>query len=100
MGPARRRRRHGVVGATVVGSRAGETLGELTLAVRKGLTAGDLTGTTHAYPTYDDGAWKAAIAANRSRLGSRPARTVLGSAVGVRRWWLDRQRASNSSSFS
>ncbi|MGY1827342.1 hypothetical protein [Blastococcus sp. SYSU DS0541] len=56
-----------VVGATVVGPRAGETLGELTLAVRKGLTAGDLTGSTHAYPTYDDGAWKAAIAANRSR---------------------------------
>ncbi|MCZ2858989.1 hypothetical protein [Blastococcus sp. VKM Ac-2987] len=83
----------GIVGATVVGPRAGETLGELTLAVRKGLTAGDLTGTTHAYPTFNDGAWNAAIAATCGRLATPPARALLGAAVRLRRWQLDRRAA-------
>ncbi len=60
-----------VLGATVVGPRAGETLGELTLAIRYGLRTRDLAGTTHAYPTYSDGPWNAAIADVRTRL-NRP----------------------------
>ena len=60
-----------VLGATVVGRRAGETLGELTLAIRHGLRTRDLAGTTHAYPTYSDGPWNAAIADVRTRL-NRP----------------------------
>ena len=50
-----------IVGATVVGPRAGETLGELTLAVRKRLRTRDIAGTIHPYPTYSDGPWNAAI---------------------------------------
>ena len=61
-------RRSRLVGATVVGPRAGETLAELTLAVRKGLTTGDIAGTTHPYPTYGDGPWNAAIADVKGRL--------------------------------
>ena len=60
-----------IVGATVVGPRAGETLGELTLAIRHGLRTRDLAGTTHPYPTYNDGPWNAAIADVRLRL-NRP----------------------------
>lgn len=53
---------HGrVVGGTIVGPRAGESLAELTLAVKQGLRARDLAATIHAYPTYGDGPWKAAI---------------------------------------
>ena len=37
-----------ILGATVVGPRAGETLGELTLAIRHGLRTRDLAGTMHA----------------------------------------------------
>jgi pyruvate/2-oxoglutarate dehydrogenase complex dihydrolipoamide dehydrogenase (E3) component len=77
-----------VLGATVVGPRAGETLGELTLAVRHGLRTRDLAGTIHAYPTYSDGPWNATIADVRARLESPGwARAVraLGSA---RRRWL------------
>jgi pyruvate/2-oxoglutarate dehydrogenase complex dihydrolipoamide dehydrogenase (E3) component len=59
-----------IVGATVVGPRAGETLGELAVAVRHGLRTRDLAGTIHAYPTYNDGAWDAAIADVRARLDS------------------------------
>jgi len=83
-------RRGRVVGATVVGPRAGETLGELTLAVRRGLRTRDLAATTHAYPIYNDGVWNAAIADVRARLaapGSARATSVLAAA---RRRWLDR----------
>ncbi|WP_219418706.1 hypothetical protein [Pseudonocardia nigra] len=52
-------RRGRVVGATVVGPRAGETLAELTSAVRRGLRARDLAGVMHPYPTWGDGPWNA-----------------------------------------
>ncbi|TQN40926.1 pyruvate/2-oxoglutarate dehydrogenase complex dihydrolipoamide dehydrogenase (E3) component [Blastococcus colisei] len=77
-------RRHRVVGAVVVGPRAGETLGELTLAVRQRLTAGDLAGTTHAYPTYDDAIVDAALDDVRARLANPLVRGALRAAVWVR----------------
>jgi pyruvate/2-oxoglutarate dehydrogenase complex dihydrolipoamide dehydrogenase (E3) component len=70
-----------VVGATLVGPRAGETLPELTLAVRKRLRTRDLAATIHAYPTYADGPWKATIADVQARLSSprtRRATRLLG----------------------
>ncbi|MGK2853896.1 MAG: oxidoreductase, partial [Microbacteriaceae bacterium] len=64
-------RKHRVVGASIVGPRAGETLGELGLAVKHGMRTRDLAGATHPYPTYNDGPWNAAIADVRSQL-ARP----------------------------
>jgi len=61
-------RRSRLLGATIVGPRAGETLAEVTLAVRKGLSTSDLAGTTHPYPTYADGPWNAAIEDVRTKL--------------------------------
>lgn len=58
-----------MTGATVVGPRAGETLPELTLAVRLGLRTRDIASSVHAYPTYADGPWNAAIDDVRQRLG-------------------------------
>ncbi|TAM85246.1 MAG: oxidoreductase [Jatrophihabitans sp.] len=78
-----------IVGATVVGPRAGEVLGELTLAVRRGLRTRDLAGTVHPYPTYGYGAWDTAIADARARLrGPAAARTVKALA-NLRRHWID-----------
>ena len=57
-----------LVGATVVGPRAGESLAELTLAVRHGMRASALAGTTHAYPTYSDAVSNAARGHVRNRL--------------------------------
>jgi len=51
-----------IAGATVVGPRAGETLGELSVAVRRGLRPRDLVSVIHAYPTYNDAVWNVAIA--------------------------------------
>jgi pyruvate/2-oxoglutarate dehydrogenase complex dihydrolipoamide dehydrogenase (E3) component len=78
-------------GATVVGPRAGETLGELTLAVRRGLTTRDLAGTTHAYPTYNDGVWNSAVADVRGRLSAPVTARVLRGVVRLRRVTGDRR---------
>lgn len=80
--------RHRVTGATVVGPRAGESLAELVLAVRKRITTSDLAGTIHAYPTYADGPWNAAIADVQERLASGPTRRAVGLLAGARRRWL------------
>jgi len=76
-----------ILGATVVGPRAGETLGELSVAVRHGMRTRDLAGTTHAYPTYNDGAWNASVDDVQARL-RRPAmaRAISVLSTGRRRW--------------
>lgn len=84
-------RRGRLVGATVVGPRAGETLGELTLAVRHRMSTAALAGTTHAYPTYNDAVWNSAVAHLRGRLRGPVAARLTGTAVRARRSWLDRR---------
>lgn len=54
-------RRGRIVGGTIVSPRAGETLGELALAVDRGVTVEQLTSVIHPYPTYSDGLWNAAV---------------------------------------
>ena len=63
-----------IVGAHLVGARAGELLGTLSLAMRHNLTLNDILGTIHAYPTMNTGVQQAvfeaylessAIASNR-----------------------------------
>ncbi|GAA4697524.1 Pyruvate/2-oxoglutarate dehydrogenase complex, dihydrolipoamide dehydrogenase (E3) component [Promicromonospora umidemergens] len=79
-----------ILGGTVVGPRAGESLAEVTLAVRKRLTATDLAGTTHPYPTYGDGVWNAAISAVQDRLAAPTTRWLLTGLVALRRAWSKR----------
>lgn len=78
-------RRGTVVGATVVGPRAGEALAELTLAVRHRLRARDVAATMHPYPTWADGPWNTTIADVRARLAARPAAFALRLWVRARR---------------
>ncbi len=81
-------RRGRVVGATVVGPRAGESLGELVWAVRRGLRTRDLAGTVHAYPTWNDGPWNAALADVREQLARPATRGALRTLAAARRRWL------------
>jgi hypothetical protein len=81
-----------LVGATIVGPRAGESLAELALAVRHGMRASALAGTTHAYPTYSDAVWNGAVATVRDRLAGPMASRLTGAAVRARRAWLDLRR--------
>ncbi len=70
-------RRGRIVGATLVGPRAGESLAEVVLAARQGLRARDLAAAMHAYPTYADGVAKAALAQLQQDLASPMARRVV-----------------------
>jgi len=74
-----------VVGAAIVGPRAGESLAEVVLAARHGLRARDLAGAIHAYPTYGDGVWKAGIAQVQGQLQQPVARRIIGLLATVRR---------------
>ena len=78
------------MGATVVSPRAGETMGELTMAVSRRLSVRDLAGITHAYPTFNDGPWRAAVNDVDATLRRFPMNRGLSLVVGLRRWWLAR----------
>lgn len=84
-------RRGRILGGTVVGPRAGETLGELTLAVHQKLTTRELAGVTHPYPTYNDGLWNAAIADARTALEKPLVRTAMSALVRFTRWRVTRR---------
>ena len=54
-------RRRRILGATIVATRAGEMIAEITLAIHKGMGVGDIAGTIHAYPTWASGVQLAAL---------------------------------------
>ncbi len=62
-------RRGRILGGTIVGPRAGETVGELALAVKAKLSTSTVASTIHPYPTYNDPLWNAALVDVRYRLG-------------------------------
>lgn len=70
-------RRGRIIGGTIVGPRAGESLGEVCLAVQRKVSATAVAGVTHPYPTHNDGVWNAAIAQTRIVLAV-PVLTALG----------------------
>jgi pyruvate/2-oxoglutarate dehydrogenase complex dihydrolipoamide dehydrogenase (E3) component len=72
-----------IVGAHVVGPRAGETIHEAVLAVRHRLKLSDLSGMIHVYPTYPESLKRAADAFVRARYSGGLARRVADLAV---RW--------------
>ena len=84
-------RRGRIVGATVVGPRAGETLAELTLAVTRGLTTTALAGSTHPYPTYGDGPWNATVAEVQQRLRRPLAAAAIRTLAATRRRVVSRR---------
>lgn len=81
-------RKHRIVGASIVGPRAGETIGEMALAVKLGLRTRDLAGTTHPYPTYNDGPWNASIADVRSQLAQPITSRLIATVARLRKHWL------------
>lgn len=72
-----------ILGGTIVSPRAGESLGELALAVGRGVTVDQLTSVIHPYPTFNDGLWNAAIVESQRRIRDGLA----GRAAGLLRWW-------------
>lgn len=87
-----------ILGGTIVGPRAGESLAEVTLAVQKGLTTSDIAGTTHPYPTYSDGVSNAALIDVRARLEMPSLRMSVAVLLRMRRWRMDRHGADAGAS--
>jgi pyruvate/2-oxoglutarate dehydrogenase complex dihydrolipoamide dehydrogenase (E3) component len=79
-----------IIGATVVGPRAGETLGELTLAVRLGLRTRDVASTIHPYPTFSDAPWKISVVDVQQRLQAPLIRGVIKLLLRITRTRLSR----------
>ena len=73
-----------ILGATIVGPRAGELISEIAVAMRAGLGLAGLSNVVHPYPGYADAIRAAADACNRTRLTPRAARLV--------RAWLSLRR--------
>ncbi len=73
-----------IVGATLVSRHAGETIGELTVAIANGVGLGDLANVIHPYPTQAEVVKRAADAYNRTKLTPRVA--------GIFKWLMARQR--------
>jgi len=84
-----------IVGATVVGPRAGETLGELTLAIHHGMRTRDVAAVTHAYPTFNDGVWNAAIEDVQRTLSSGLIGHAMRLLGVVRNRWVRLRQASH-----
>lgn len=61
-------RRGRILGGTIVSPRAGESIGELALAVDRKVTVDQLTSVIHPYPTFNDGVWNAAIVESQRRI--------------------------------
>ena len=72
-----------IVGAHIVGARAGESIHEAVLAVRQRLKLSDLSGMIHVYPTYPESLKRAADAYLRAKYSGGLARRVADLAV---RW--------------
>jgi len=89
-------RRGTVLGGTVVGPRAGESLGELTLAVSMGLKTRDLAGVVHPYPTWNDGPWKTALADVSDQLDSAIVSRAIGGLSRARSAWVRVRRPNGA----
>lgn len=81
-----------VLGGTIVSPRAGESLGELSVAVSAKLSTSVLAGATHAYPTFSDSLWNAAIADVQYRLQRGVVAFGIRMLARVRRATLGRRR--------
>ena len=62
-----------VLGAQIIGARATDLIAELTVAVKLGLTASQLSGVIHAHPTYSEVVAEALEAVALNRLARRRA---------------------------
>ena len=81
-----------ILGATIVGPRAGELISEIAVAMRAGMGLAGLSNVVHPYPGYADAIRRAADACNRTRLTPRAARLL-------RAWLSLRRRLPDRDAF-
>jgi len=74
-----------IVGVHIVGSHAGELLGELSLAMQHHLTPADILDTIHTYPTMNTGIQQAAFEAFVSGHAARRNRKIVQTVLRLRK---------------
>lgn len=79
-----RRGRGTILGATIVGPRAGDIISEVSVAMAGSLSLGALANVIHPYPTYAEAIRKCGDAYNRTRLTPLVSRLL--------NWWLRQSR--------
>jgi pyruvate/2-oxoglutarate dehydrogenase complex dihydrolipoamide dehydrogenase (E3) component len=65
-----------VLGATIVGERAGDLIAEFVLAMKHGIGLNKILGTIHVYPTFAEAAKQAAGAWRRAHAPARALRAL------------------------
>lgn len=78
-----------IVGATVVGPRAGETIGEVVAWMAGDAKLSTIVRSTHAYPTWNEDLTAASL--EELRAGLVRYRPVIRALLWLRRWWLPRR---------
>ncbi len=73
-----------IVGAHMVGARAGEMLGELALAMQHNLTLNDILGTIHVYPTMNTGIQQAVFEAYLEGAAAASNRKIVRTVLSLR----------------
>src|SRR6266480_1400051 len=74
-----------IVGAHMVGARAGEMLGEMALAMQHNLTLNDILGTIHVYPTMNTGIQQASFEAYLESTAAANNRRIVRTVLSLRR---------------
>ncbi len=73
-----------IVGAHMVGARAGEMLGEMALAMQHNLTLNDILGTIHVYPTMNTGIQQAVFEAYLEGAAAASNRKIVRTVLSLR----------------
>src|SRR5712692_7427628 len=73
-----------IVGAHMVGARAGEMLGEMALAMQNNLTLNDILSTIHAYPTMNTGIQQACFEAYLESTAAANNRRIVRTVLSLR----------------
>ncbi|CAN5716360.1 mercuric reductase [soil metagenome] len=71
-------KRGGILGGHIIGPEAGNYIAEVVLAMRKGISIGDLSQTVHVYPTLSESVKKAGDGYYRERLFTERNKKILG----------------------
>jgi pyruvate/2-oxoglutarate dehydrogenase complex dihydrolipoamide dehydrogenase (E3) component len=71
-------KRGGILGGHVIGPDAGNYIAEVVLAIRKGISVGELSQTVHVYPTLSESIKKAGDGYYRRKLFTERNRKILG----------------------
>jgi pyruvate/2-oxoglutarate dehydrogenase complex dihydrolipoamide dehydrogenase (E3) component len=79
-------KRGGILGGHIIGPDAGNYIAEVVLAMRKGISVGELSQTVHVYPTLSESVKKAGDSYYRERLFTERNKKLLGTVFSGRRF--------------